>query len=319
MPSSHGPAVSVASALCLLLLAADAPTASNAKALAKAQATVLEAAVKDLKQEYAAHQKDPDESRLRPQSNYFRDHPVELSPDSVLDALERPISDDPRLSAYVRWQLLSGAPAKFDEKLLPRVLRLYESAPQPWPRFGVAPVERAQLDALLTKARREDEAPLSVKLEERFARDSEENKPVLAYRSELYARLPASYESLVAGLRDAHERAAAAAGGGAYDEHAKRVVQDAQAWAQSGSADPRQCGQLADLVARLRFERSPPYYARAAWRNDRLSWSTRTDAVYSPKKLSDLEKVLREAQKNGAAQQAAQRNDRAKDKVKSKP
>lgn len=312
MSPRRGLAVSVASALCLLLLAADAPRAPDARALAKAEATVLDAAVAELKREYAAHQKDPDKSRLRPQCGYFVDHPVQLSGESILDALERPLGEDPRLVAYVRWQLLSGAPPKFDAKLLPRVLKAYEKAPAPPPRFGMASDEKAKLDALLLKARREDDAALSVKLEERFAQDAEANKPVLAYRDELYARLPPSYESLVAGFRDAHDRTSAAAGGGAYDAHAKRVVQDAQVWAQSGSADPEQCARLAELVARLRFVRSPPYYARASWRNDRVAWSTRTDGVYSPKKLADLEKVLREAQKNAPAQPAAQRNAKQK-------
>ena len=101
---------------------------------------------------------------------------------------------------------------------------------------------------------------------------------------------------------------AAAAGGGIQDAHAAQVVKDAQAWAQSGQADPRQCAQLADLVAKLRHVRSPAYYARATLRRgaDRLSWATRTDAIYSPKKLADLEKVLREAEQLGRAQKAAQ-------------
>jgi len=85
-----------------------------------------------------------------------------------------------------------------------------------------------------------------------------------------------------------------------------RVVKDALTWAQSGTADPAQCAALADLAAKLRFVRSPPYYARASWRYDHLAWSSKTDALYSAKKLSDLESVLREAQKLASAQQSAQ-------------
>src|SRR5213078_4118525 len=99
----------------------------------------------------------------------------------------------------------------------------------------------------------------------------------------------------------AHDRTMAAAGGGVKDTHAAKVVEDAQAWAQSGQADPKQCAQLAELVAKLRYVRSPPYYARATLRRGdaRLSWATKTDAVYSPTKLTNLEKVLRDAQKAG--------------------
>lgn len=286
------------------------PNTPDARALAKAEATVIAAAVAVLKKEHAAHAEDPGANRLRAQSTYFVDNPVQLSESSLLDALERPLGDDPRCAAYVKWQLLSGAPEKFDAKFLPRVLAVYEKAPAPPPRFGSTAAERQRLDVLALKARKEDDAALSAKVEERVRQDAEANKPILAYRDALYARLPAGYDALVAGFRDAHERTAAAAGGGAYDEHAGRVVKDALAWAQSGAADPEQCAKLTELVARLRFVRSPPYYSRLSWRYDRLAWSTKTDALYSAKKLSDLETVLREAHKLGKAQQAAQRDPR---------
>ena len=282
----------------------------EAKALAKAEATVLDAAVVALKKEYAEHQKSPLTHRLRPQSSYFLDNPVELAVESVLDALERPISDDPRLVAYVKWQLLSGAPEKFDAAVLPRVLAIYQAAPPPPPRFGMSAEDKSKLDALLPKARKEEDAALSVKVEERVAEEADANRPILRYRDALYAHLPEGYDALVAGFRDAHERTTAAAGGGSYDAHCEKVVKDALAWAQSGSADADKCGQLAELVARLRFVRSPAYYSRVAWRTDRLAWSTKTDLVYSAKKLADLEKVLRDVHKSGMAQQAVQRNAR---------
>lgn len=295
--------------------APQSPTAPDAKALAKAEVTLLDAAVADLTKEYAAHVKDPRGSRLRPQSSYFVDHPVQLSAGALLDALERPPGDDPRLAAYVRWQLLSAAPEKFDPAVVRRVVAIYQKAPAPAPRFGMSPEEKGRLDVLLLKAKKEEDVALSARLDERVRQGAEQNRPILAYRDALYAKLPEGFEALAAGLRDAHERTLAAAGGGAYDEHAGRVVKDALAWAQSGAADPEQCARLADLVAKLRFVRSPPYYVRAAWRQPRPSWSTRSDGVYSPKKLADLEAVLREAQNlaqeqrdaGRAAQPAAQR------------
>ena len=299
--------------LLALLLAtvaggADKPRPTReTKAAAKAEAAVIEAAIAELKKEYAAHLKDPQKSPLRPQCTFFLDHPVNLSPESVVAALEQPLGNDPRLVAYVRWQLLSAAPQKFeDPSLLPRVLEAYRKAPAPAPRFGLSPQDQAKLDASLKDARKHDDAALSARLEDLVRREAEASRPLLAYRDALYARLPPSYETLAAGFRDAAERTAAAAGGGTSDPHAERVVKDAQAWAQSGAADPRQCDQLADGVARLRHTRSPPYYARATLRRgaDRLSWATRTDAVYSPTKLSNLETVLREAAKNGEALKA---------------
>jgi hypothetical protein len=265
-----------------------------------------------LKREYAAALKSPDAAPPRLQCTYFLDRPPAspLSAEAVVAGLEKPVANDPRATAYVRWQLLSAAPKKFESesKLVPLVLDAYRRAPAPPPRLGLSAQDQAKLDALLTRARKEDDATLSAKLEEQATKEAEAAKPILAYRDELYARLPLGYETLLAGFEDAYARTAAAAGGGTTDAHAARVVKDAQAWAQSGQADPKQCAQLADLVAKLRHVRSPPYYARATLRRgaDRLSWATKTDGVYSPKKLTDLEKVLRDAHKLGVAQKAAE-------------
>ena len=166
---------------CLLLRAAGSAAAADKP---KADSPELDAAVADLKKEYAAHQKDPDAAPLRGQCTYFLDHPpaAPLAPESVVAALEKPISNDPRLTAYVRWQLLSAAPKKFDDdpKLLPRVLDAYRRAPLPPPRVGMSAQDQAKLDALLTRARKEDDAALSAKLEEQAVRDAEANKPILA-------------------------------------------------------------------------------------------------------------------------------------------
>jgi hypothetical protein len=296
------------------------PSVAPAADKPNGESAVLEAAVADLKKEYAAHLKNPDAAPLRSQCTYFLDHPpaAALSAQAVVEALEKPVANDPRLAAYVRWQLLSAAPKKFeaDPKLLSRVVDSYRRAPLPPPRIGISRQDQAKLDQLLTHARKEDDATLSAKLEEQAAKDAEANKPILAYRDELYARLPTGFDALLAGLQDAHDRTLAAAGGGTTGAHAARVVKDAQAWAQSGQADPKQCGQLADVVAKLRHVRSPPYYARATLRRgaDKLSWATKTDAVFSPKKLSDLEKVLRDAEKLGRAQKAAQPKKSQKDR-----
>jgi hypothetical protein len=301
-------AVFVVAAMSAFGVGAKTPETKQGRAQSKAEVAVLDAAVLELKKEFAAHQKDPQKSPIRTQCTYFLDHPAQVSPESLLGAIDQVTGNDPRLVAYVRWQMLSAAPKKFEQgsSLLPRVLEAYRKAPLPPPRFGISPQDQAKLDASLKDVRKEDDAKLSTMLEELARREAEANKPILAYRDELYARLPACYDALLAGFRDAAERTAAAAGGGTSDEHAGRVLKDAQAWAQSGTADPKQCAQLAEAVARLRHTRSPPYYARATLRrgDSRLSWATKTDAVYSPKKLSDLEVVLREAQKAGEASKA---------------
>src|SRR4051794_9908088 len=97
-------------ALLTLGAAAKTPEAKQTRAQAKAEAAVLESAVAELKKEYAAHQKDPQKSPLRTQCTYLLDHAAQVSPESLFSAIDQITGADPRLVAYVRWQLLSGAP-----------------------------------------------------------------------------------------------------------------------------------------------------------------------------------------------------------------
>ena len=87
------------------------PSVAPAADKPNGESAVLEAAVADLKKEYAAHLKNPDAAPLRSQCTYFLDHPpaAALSAQAVVEALEKPVANDPRLAAYVRWQLLSAA------------------------------------------------------------------------------------------------------------------------------------------------------------------------------------------------------------------
>src|SRR5829696_7641149 len=101
--------------------AAKSPESKQTRAQSKVEAAALESAVAELKKEFAAHQKDPQKAPLRTQCTYFLDHPAQVAPESLLGAIDQVTGTDPRLVAYVRWQLLSGAPKKFEPepKLLP--------------------------------------------------------------------------------------------------------------------------------------------------------------------------------------------------------
>jgi hypothetical protein len=265
-----------------------------AKAPSSAETTAINAAVAELKKEYAAHQKDPESKPLRDRSSYFLDNPAQVTPEAILAALDRTTANDPRLAAYLKWQLLSAVPEKFDPSLSPVVLDLYRKARQPPPRLGLSPKDQAKLTAALVGMRKGDDLAFNAKFEEAVAKDAAANRPVLGYRDELYAKLPPSYESLVAGFRDANERLAA---GTAHTEFAERVVKDAQDWALTGAGEPAQYGQLADLVAKLRFVRGPAYYSVVRVRQDKPAWSTKTETLCSAKKLAALEKVLREVER----------------------
>ena len=102
------------SVVSAFMLAAAIPAAPADKA--RGESAAIEAAVTELRREYAAHLRDPDAAPLRLQSTYFLDHPAAAAPaaEGVVAALEKAVANDPRLTAYVRWQLLSAAPKKFE-------------------------------------------------------------------------------------------------------------------------------------------------------------------------------------------------------------
>jgi hypothetical protein len=300
MQSRRQPKLASASAfaacVCLLALISLAAQPKPRKPpAAKAAASPLDRAAADLKKEFAPRLKDPN-AAVRTECNYFTEHAADadVAPEQVLAAIERPPQrgEDPRTAAYVRWQLLSAAPETFDDALAPRLLAAYRKAPPPAPRYGMAEHERSALDKMLARARPQDDIILNEHLDRAQARSDADNASILAYRDELYRRLPPVTGKFVAGFRDAHERMAAAA---LQKEHMTRLIADVQAWALAGGGKAAEYAELAELVGRLRFVKSPPYYGRASVRRGKLGWTNATDELYSAKKLADLQTVLLQA------------------------
>ena len=262
---------------------------ANGKPPAAAKGPTLASAVAELKREYAAYRKDPEQAPLRTASDYFLDHPGAVSTPAVLAALEKPLGNDARLAGYVKWQLLSALPETLEEADAKRLIKAYQKAPLPAPRYGSAPREKQELDALLTRARPQDDVPLTARLEEAVARGRDADAPVIAYRDGLYRRLPPGRDKVRAGLQDAHARLSVAA---PTEEFMAVVAEELQGWALSGDATPAQVGEVAELVGKLRFVEGPPYYESAAVRRGKLSWVVKRDTLMTKKKLADLHKLL---------------------------
>lgn len=278
------------------LPAAAAQKAAPTRKAGAAKAPSLDAAVAGLKREYAAFVKDPDGAPLRSECDYFVDHPQTVTPAALLAVLEKPIpgggGGDNRQAAYVKWQLLSGLPETLDEATVQRLIKVYQKAPMPAPRYGFTPQEKRQLDAALAGARPQDDVQLTAKLEEAVERAYGADAPITAYRDELYRRLPVGRDKFFAGLRDATERMSVAAQKWALMEV---LVEELQGWALSGDATRAQVREIAELVGRLRFVESPPYYASAGVKKGKVAWVVKTDTLFSKKKLAGLHKLLLEA------------------------
>ena len=258
----------------------------------QAKGASVEKAIAALKREYALYEKDPAGAPLRSVPDYFADNPQPVDADALLGALEKPLAGNARQTAYVKWQLLSGLPETLDDAGVRRLLKAYQKAPMPAPRYGSSPQEKRTLDALLLRARPQDDVQITAKLEQAVERSHEADRPVIAYRDELYRRLPPGRDKFFAGLEDAHERMSVAA---PTSDLMDLIVDDLQAWALAGNASKAQVREVAELVGRLRLVEGPPYYASAAVRRGRLGWVVKTDPLLTKKKFAALHKLLLDA------------------------
>ena len=184
------------------------PVAAKPDPKAAAAATkAVQAAITSLQKELSAHQKDS-QTPLRDKCNYFVENPSpDLRPEAIVQALNSSISPDASSDSYIKWQLLSGAPPKFDVETGRLATIAYMKAAKPSPRPGMNVADKRQLDSLAKEVRNVDDSlAITKKLETLVASWEEHNKPDLAYRDDLYSRLPAGPEALVAHLEDVTQR-----------------------------------------------------------------------------------------------------------------
>lgn len=267
-----------------------APTTSPSKASKAA----VDAAIDPLRQEFIAFRRDPKAFPLRTACDALAEtKPPGLTADAVLSTLAQRLDPDPRVAAYVRWQLLSALPKELAPADVPRGLDLYRSAPAPAARFGLSTKEQQSLDALLPTVRKTDDVVLTSRLEAAVRAWAEQNRHLIAYRDEWYRRLPKAAPTFVAAFEDAYQRQNLAAGA---EDFAPIVIADVQNWLVTGTdAGPAACAALAGVLARLRERPAPPYYASAAVRSGRLTWVRQTDSMDPRKKLTLLHQALVEA------------------------
>ena len=267
-----------------------------ASAFAATKHPELDQAIVDLKREYAAHVKDPEHEKLRTDASYFKKDASNVPPDAVLTALEKPIpgvpANDARQAAYIRWQLLSALPEKLEDEHARRLLKVYERAPLPAPRYGIAKQEQKELDRLIPGAHKEDDVKLTSALEQQAAKAAAPDRPVLAFRDELYRRLPPGRDKLVAGMTDAKARLGLAAD---KETLADLLAEDLTTWTTSPNVDRGQVREVVDAFGKLRMVESPPYYAYASVRSGKLGWRSRSDTLLTKRKLATLHKQLLEA------------------------
>lgn len=244
--------------------------------------SAINQAVSDLSTEFFTVMRDP-EKPIRIECDYFKQHPCpDVTPASVLAIVERRIApttnpDDVGLQSYVKWQLLSAVPDRFEVSLTTRAVQAYRRSPRLMYRPGVSVDDQRELEQL-ARGRMDDAAEtIEHNIEARIGRFNKYNGPILKLRGALYKRLPVRYESIAAGVDDAFERVACGIEESETRPLIERLADDAREWMKGPSTNRETLTSLSTSVARLSKAKTT-YYVGVKWKEDRrqLVWQTRT-------------------------------------------
>ena len=219
----------------------------------------------------------------RDQSNYFLGG-SDVPPSAVILALRRPIGSDPRAQAYVKWQLLSALPRDLDEKTVGELLQVYRSAPAPFPRLGMDKQGRDDLERMIRNARESDAERLIEQFEQMDERVERDNLLILRYRDALFAKLPVSYDAIVAGFEDAAARINLGADAG---DRARALCKAIEGWAPNAS--PEQLKAVSRALDQLEKKKGQEYYSRLYWSTSGKMQFTKTQATLG--RVSQLEEI----------------------------
>ena len=226
-----------------------APTPEAMAALAKASA--------ELVKEFTTELKKP-EPKLRDKCDYFgATPPAELTQEALIATLEKPQNSDPKIDAYVRWQLLSCYPKPFSPEYIPKAIAAYRKFPEPLDHPGL---DRGKLDKAILKmgiGKKDLAEPLTSQVKEAAEKIKTANKWCILLRNDFFLRLPVTPETITAGLDDITMRITHGDiedAGGLLDH----IVKTVQTWEKT--ATNAQCFSLIQPFTNLKAKSLEPKY-----------------------------------------------------------
>jgi hypothetical protein len=261
---------------------------------AKAQ-TSIQAGVAALVKEVETYVKDPKSGKLRDACDYFKENPsADVTQEQVVGVLERNVGRGDLVNAYVKWQVLSAVPGKFDVKLAGRALSAYRNAPRPTPRPGMTASEQRSLQRVVQKMNEEKMGEINDQMTEAVSRWREGNRPITAYRDALFQRLPAALVTFEAGFADALQRADA---GMESRVHLEALVSAIKSWA-AGDVKPNELAAVAQMANRAKGYMPAEYYNKVQHKEGMYEWTPGRAAV-DVKAMDELIDYLREQAQGG--------------------
>lgn len=290
--------------------ASSRPTTTRRASPEASRALIRSAALK-LSQEYQDFRADPLEHPLRAVCDFFDKPTAEKIAPLVLVQSLGSTAGDAREVSYVNRQLLSALPGTLDEPTTRLLVVAYRSAPLPAPRPGVAQADQRKLDDRFKGWRVSDEAEATQTWQTVLDEWAKENATILAYREELYHRLPQGFETFAAAMDDLWVRMNAVVDSKTF---VKTLSSDVKAWAATGSWTPEQLSALASAARKLADSKGPQYYVSAYWRESSSSfvWRKSRTGIDTGHELKDLATFLDEQARQPALKLDA--NDKAKKK-----
>jgi hypothetical protein len=266
--------------------AAGTATGTAPRSGVAAKNAVIPAAIAALSKEYTAHRKDPKSAKIRDKSDYFKENPSpEVTPESVLKGLETPVPGVAGVDVYVKWQLLSGVPGRFPDELLKRAVAVYRNAPIP--PYAHPGLDRRNLTRAVNGMKKDQVASVQKQFDEKVGEAVEGNELFLAYRNELFARMPQKIEAINAGLEDVAERASRGLSAGALFDAVGAAI---RSWSLA-DAKTVQARTMAGTIARLKATISEEDMKPYTKLDKDAKWGGANPAV-DVKKLDELIKFL---------------------------
>ena len=203
----------------------------------------IQAAVKELLREYQDAKKN-NTSLPRTKPDYFADKPEKPELLSVLRALSKPVVSDAQADAYVRLQLLSALPTKLEGEIGLESAKLMAVAPALVPMPGVSDKEKQELDRIASRVSVNDISSTLSQWQQHQDETEAKNLTSIAYRENLYDRLPESRARIDAGLEDVRQRIVA---GIDVRKYFGEIGADVRAFAQTTDR-PRELRSLAQSI-----------------------------------------------------------------------
>jgi hypothetical protein len=219
-----------------------------------------------------------------------------ITVDAIMDVLTQSDDAPASESCYIKWQLLSGLPAKADGALAPRIGDLYANAPGPAPNPSLTSADKSQLNAQMSRMTADEAEMVNTAWTKHLSDWSAANAPIISYSEALFGMLPEGLGATTLGFQDTYQRRAAA--GVACDDFANQVISQARDWAV-GAQPPdllAAAGQCARWSKVYGATFPPSVYTGVKWDAQRhqLSWQSSPIHCLSKSALDTFGKFLRD-------------------------